>query len=82
MKKTIKIRICQDFLYANDIFIRPLPLPGRVKGFCTEQYQKNIICINNNINKYQQEKIFRHELKHILCHDLDSKLPVQYIEFF
>ena len=82
MKKTIKIHICPEFLYANDIFIRPLTLPGKVKGFCTEQYQQNIICINKNIDPQYQQKILSHELTHILRRDLDSLLPVKALEFF
>jgi len=82
MKKKVRIRLGQDFLYANDIYIRDLILPARVKAFCTDQHNQNIICLNSTSAPQTRKKALDHELHHILRDDLHSDCLVQKIENF
>jgi Zn-dependent peptidase ImmA (M78 family) len=80
MKKIIEFRLSSNTLKANKIFIRVLPLPLGVKGFCTKKNNIYIVCINSNINQNGQNKTLSHEIKHLLNKDLYSNRPVSELE--
>jgi Zn-dependent peptidase ImmA (M78 family) len=80
MKKKVKFRISPDTLNANSIFVRKIPLPLSVKGFCTYQHSNYLVCINSDTNASIQQNAIAHELKHILNKDLHSKKHVSKLE--
>ena len=56
--------------------VRPLPLPFGIKGFTIPSPDGWFnIYINDRLSREEQEKVYDHEVAHIMNGDFDSELP-------
>lgn len=64
----------------EEIRVFQAPLPARIKGYSVYKDGFYTIVINDILDREQQLKEYRHELKHIAMGDHHRDLPVDMIE--
>ena len=65
----------------NEIHVRTLPLPVRVKAFTLPDPQGDYnVYINSRLSEEQQQRSYAHEQRHIEKDDFSRDLPVALLE--
>lgn len=63
----------------DDIFVRVVRLPLRIRGMCAPGVDGMNIYLNENLNREQQREAFLHEMRHIANNDFEET-DVQMVE--
>lgn len=63
----------------DDVFVRIVKLPDKIKGFCMPGVEGANIYISNALDEQGRLDAYAHELKHIVNEDFE-KTDVQAIE--
>ena len=65
----------------DDVVVRVAKLPDSVKGFVTPSPDGVMnVYLNETLTQEQQKKTLTHELRHAVCDDFGSGLPLEEVE--